>query len=67
MSGEKLETSFGDGVPPDIELDWLSAQHLARGKRVSFFQGFTNSDVEMWVPQNMKRPDDGKALPCPHD
>ena len=48
MSGEDTNTSFGDGRAPDIKVDWLSAQNIARGKRVSFFQGFISSDVETW-------------------
>ena len=48
VSGEDSDTSFGDGRPPDIELDWLSAKKIARGKRVSFFQEFNTSDVETW-------------------
>ena len=52
MSGESSNTSFGDGNPPDINVDWLSAESIARGKRVSFFQGFVTSDVETWDPRS---------------
>ena len=51
MSGEDCDKSSGDGRPPDIGMDWLSAQNIARGKRVSFFQGFISSDVETWNPR----------------
>ena len=48
MSGEDADKSWGDGKAPDIDVDWCSADNIARGKRVSFFQGFINSDMEMW-------------------
>ena len=48
ISGEDTDKSFGDGGTPDIDMDWRYAQNIVRGKRVSFFQGFINSEVEMW-------------------
>ena len=48
MSGEDVDKSSGDGQSPDINTDWLAAENIARGKRVSFFQGFINSNVETW-------------------
>ncbi len=48
MSGEDVGKSSGDGRYPDIHSDWQLAQHIARGKRVSLFQGFSNSETETW-------------------
>ena len=48
MSGEDLKKSSGDGRAPNVEMDWLSATQIARGKRVTFFQGFINSEIEEW-------------------
>ena len=48
MSGEDAKKSSGDGQSPNIDVDWRSAESIVKGKKVSFFQGFNNSDVEMW-------------------
>ena len=48
ISGADVNKSSGDGRYPDIDVDWLSAQSIAKGKRVSFFQGFNNSEMETW-------------------
>ena len=50
VSGENCNRSSGDGQPPDIETDWRSAESIVRGKRISFFKGFINADVETWEP-----------------
>ena len=50
ISGGDVSRSMGDGSPPDISVDWRIAESIAKGKRVSFFKGFMNSDVETWEP-----------------
>ena len=48
ISGEDVGKSSGDGRFPDVSADWQLAQHIARGKRVSLFQGFNNSETVTW-------------------
>ena len=48
ISGEDVKHSSGDGKPPDIELDWYSATQVYRGKRVSYFQESSVSEIEYW-------------------
>ena len=50
MSGNDCSMSSGDGAPPDISLDWISAQSIVKGKRVSHFQAFNKSNVDTWYP-----------------
>lgn len=51
MSGEHVKNaSFGDGPPPNIEVDWRSATQIVRGKPKSYFKGFVDSEVEEWGP-----------------
>ncbi len=48
MSGENVQKSMGDGQKPNIEVDWRSAEQIVRGKRVSFFKGSVNAEIEEW-------------------
>ena len=49
MSGVVVQKSMGDGQKPDIEVDWRSAEQMVKGKRVSFFKGSANAEIEEWV------------------
>ena len=49
MSGVDVQKSMGDGKKPDIEVDWRSAEHVVRGKRVSFFKESVTAEIEEWV------------------
>ena len=48
MSGQNVNLTSGDGKRPDVELDWRSATHIYRGKRMSFFKASTDSQIEEW-------------------
>ena len=48
ISGENVNLSSGDGQRPNAELDWRSATQIYRGKRVSFFREFYDSEIEVW-------------------
>ena len=50
ISGEDVKKSWGDGREPNVDIDWLSATQIARGKRAVFFQGFIDSEIEEWNP-----------------
>ena len=48
MSGENVNRSSGDGQQPNVEVDWLSAAHSVRGKKVTYFKAFKDSKIEEW-------------------
>ena len=48
MSGEYINGRMGDGQSPEVKLDWRSATQIVRGKRVAFFKGFADSEIEEW-------------------
>ena len=54
ITGKAGKKSSGDGQPPDIETDWLVAESMVNGKRISLFKGFSGADVKTWEPSSDK-------------
>ena len=48
ITGEDVNTSFGHGPVPDIEMHWRFAESKVSRRRVSFFKGFSNSELQIW-------------------
>ena len=48
ISGNNANLSSGDGQRPDAERDWHSATQIFRGKRVSYFKEFYESERQEW-------------------
>ena len=49
ISGHNVNLSSGDGPRPNAEMDWHSATQIYKGKRVSYFKEFYDSEPKEWT------------------